>query len=385
LDLVFIFADGFSQFELAKYYWKTTFTTRISMKLIFFTILALNICHAAFSQRIVSNSYLPDVDEPFRRNKKMVENNFRVIRYYDCPDSFFSKSQCRCTVKEIYNDSGGIIKLQKGKNIDNGLLHYTVNYVSTTDTICEVIAVFTARYADSVPYFHIDTVVRGKNERKSIYPKEPNGGVYIKCSVYFDKGDNSIAHKVLRFDRNNVLREIYYPLGGNRPIIKSATDSVLTSISKTYYYHAYYQENEYHSFKKISLKGQILETGYSNITYNSGNDSQRTIYLYNDSSQLVYKYTVNDDNQVTQAEEYFYENSCLVKYRRNSDFRNTGENELRVYDADGQLLELTEKGSWHSDPIWRWNYIYEHGLQVRTDYFLNDKFLKSMHLKYGRD
>jgi hypothetical protein len=333
-----------------------------------------------FCQTIENNSYIADVDEPFQFNKELVKGNYRVSNIYTCPDTIFSKQKCICRTREIFNDSGRIVKLISGNDLDNSKINYIVSYISTNDSVCEVMSEFFSHYIDSVSTFaYYDPT---KKKTTVIYQREPKTkNIKIK-SILLYPTRSSLPDTIFRYDMSGQLKQIYYPLGNRKPV-KTWEDSAVSRDSKTFYSHFIFRENQYHSYATFSKKGRLLERGETNISNDSTAHIRRTIFIYDDSSRLIYKNAMDEKNSFIESEHFFYDSGVLIKHTIDRNLDDSVDNEIRIYNKAGKLLELFQKAEGYPYDTWKWLYIYQGLLQHRTDYFRTGKYQGSTFFIYS--
>jgi len=344
-----------------------------------FTILIFTF-NTVFCQRISYNGYESGIDEPFQFNKELIKGKYRLINIYSCSDTIFKKSKCVCESRELYNDSGRIIKLIVGSDLDSNKINYIVNFTSTTDSICQVTAEFFAQYIDRLSLFQdYDTI---QNKAFFIYPRDPKTkNVKIRSTLLYPTR-RYLPDTIFRYDITGKLKEIYYP-NGNRKILKEWSDSLINRDSKTFYFHSIFPENQYHSYATYSKKGIILDRGWTNISNDSTANTQKTIYIYDDSLRLILKNTVDEKNSFIESEHFFYDSGILTKHTIDRNLNDSVDNEIKIYNKDGKLLELFQKAANYPYDTWKWLYIYQGHLQHRTDYFRTGKYQGSTFFIYS--
>ena len=336
-----------------------------------------------FAQREVNNSYLFDIDEPFQFNINLKKWNYAIAEVFTCSDSVFNNQSCICTKREFYDTSGRLIKLLSGGDLMKNKIDYTVNYVTVTDTICEVITRFSAAYVDSISLsgqlFHYDSIINRKPAKQFIYPREKNNDIIIRSILEFDAGAG-LAKRILRYDVKGKLREIYYPTGNRKPT-KETIDTVMNGDFKIISFNYSYPENDYQQQIFYNSKGHIIERKHTNIS-NGKKNVEREIFVYNDKGNLIRKLTVNKNNIFIRDETFMYKDSILVTYTSDSNLEDSIPNELSVYDMEGNLIEALQRSSGYPYDMWRYKYFFEGSLHRRTDYYHNGNFFRSTIFRY---
>jgi hypothetical protein len=333
-----------------------------------------------FGQKVVENTYFPDVDEPLQFNYELSKTKFRIIENYSVSDTNFKVANSACSRREFYDDSGRLFKLVSGLDIDRKKIYYIVNYTSTSDTVCHVLTEYMAKYVDSLSLFMYDTIIKGKYKRNDIYKRELDGNLIVNSIVRYETG-KTLPKIIERFDRDGSLKQIYYPLG-NRIPLREWTDSLFANETKTVFYNAIYRENEYYACDKYSRKGLLLESGYSNYTPNSTPDIQNTIFIYGDSSMLLFKHSYGPNNVFRQSERFIYQDGILRKRILDYDPNDNIDNKTWIYNAKGQLIERHNTSTNFQRSDWKWVYIYKNDLQVRADYYFKQEYSYSTHFIY---
>jgi hypothetical protein len=354
------------------------------LKIFVFIIYTMFLRNNAISQRIYPNNYLRNVDEPFQFLPEAKMAHYHSMSIYKCQDSVFKKSECTCTEKDIINDSGRVIKMILGNDIEKGEINYTINYLTFSDSICTVITEYTAHFIDSTFDFMYDTTINKKRKKVSIYDREANNDLIIKSILIFKvQNELKLPDTVFRFSRTGQLKEIYYPLGNKKPL-QEWNDSSTTSTSKTKFHNEIFKDHESHEYAVYSKKGLKLEEGYSNrnIPEKNFTDIRRTIFIYIDSSKLLAKHTIGANNQFIQDENFFYDNENLSKYTLKNNLYDSIENEVKLYNNKGQIIEKLERANGYPYDLWQYFYAYKKNLQASTFCYRNKKFLWSIFFLY---
>lgn len=343
------------------------------------SVILLFLTLPAFSQRVVANTFFFDVDEPPQRNTGLAKSTFRILKMYSCPDSVFNNNSCNCTKIEYFNDSGEVKRLISGSSIEKGKIDYEIRYTFSGDSFCESLTEFYPAYIDSVELFKVDSVIKGKARRVEIFPRQKNGRMVVR-SVFLFSSKHTLPDEVRRYDTKGILREISYPLG-NRIPRKEWTDTLVTDLDSTITFNQIFKENTYNSSTKFSRKGTILESSYTNHTFPDYKDYQRTIYMYDDSARLVFKYSLNANNSFINSVTYKYEGKYLVAIHTDNNLFDAVDNEIKKYDIQGNVIDWFQRSNYY-DKTWRNIYSYKNGLQSREDYYYNNEYQKSTFFIY---
>jgi hypothetical protein len=348
------------------------------------TILIVLFRPGAIAQREVNNSYLFDIDEPFQFNKHLIRHNYRMVELFNCPNTIFNEQLCTCTKREAYDTSGRLVQLISGNDLRKNKINYSVTYQLVTDSVCEIITRFSAAYVDSMgrssSLFTQDTIINQKSVKQFLYPREKNNDIIMRSILQFDDDHTSLAKKISRFDVKGKLTEIYYPLGNIRPL-KVIVDTSVNGKFKTISYKQVFNDNEFDDQISYNDEGLILERKFVNIRNGRAN-FDREINVYNDRKKLIRKLTVDENNAFIREETFFYSDSILTKYILTSNPEDSVPDVRKIYDREGNLIELFEGSTASHKNDWLYKYYFENQLQQRTDYYHNSTFWKTTFFKY---
>lgn len=352
------------------------------MKVILLVLLSFLISPVLCSaQRIVRNVF--DFDLLKTYGKEVISSGYRVIKTYKCPDPVFDEKKCTCERKEVINEGGKVIKLIAGNNVTANNINYQIAFQYVNDSLCYALTEYKARYVDSLHPYHHDTIIKGKLVYLSPYKREANGNLIIKSELHFHN-NSSLPLVANRYDAKGKLQEIYYPVGKLEPS-RAWVDSVITVDSKTYYSHSLFSAYERHSYNKYSLNGVLLETSYIILSNNARPSINKTIYVYNDSMQLVNRYGVGADNIVYQSEKFYYQNGKVIKHVIDKNEGDGVEDEVNIYDEDGQKIGWLERSGSYPSRVNEWKSYFKDKMLFRTDYLSDGECYESVFLFYSKN
>jgi hypothetical protein len=150
---------------------------------------------------------------------------------------------------------------------------------------------------------------------------------------------------------------------------------------KTISYKEIFENNELDDEISYNDEGLILERKLVNISNGTAN-MDREINVYNVRKKLIRKLTVDENNAFIREETFFYSDSILTKYLLISNPEGSVPDVRKIYDREGNLIELFQGSSSSYRNDWLYKFYFENQLQQRTDLYHNGTFWKTTFFKY---
>jgi hypothetical protein len=329
---------------------------------LFFTII--------YSQRIIDNSLLNDIDDYNESDIFMPKLKLSTLELYSCQSNQNSKDSCLLFWIKKYDESGRLIEQIKGNNLDKNEIDFEVKYQKLSDTLFESITKY-PKTSQKVPEnMFIDTLIKGKKQRICLYKRDREQNIVMR-SLYRINSNNDISN-IKRFDLDNKLIDIYYPWGSRKPKIEW-TDTLVGEYENIITYNAIFEENKYKSINIFDKKKRLIESSYSNSTFAGGsNDVVRKIFVYDEQNHLIIITTVDENNQLISVERYYYKKNILKRYTKSTDISNEFFNEDKHYDDFGNLTYfLSRPSAPENSNVWKY-YINEKGLCEKREFYVNN-------------
>jgi len=339
-------------------------------KLFLFTciILYYTIC---FSQRVVNNLTLFDIDDSYNEIDSVVlKNNLFAVNAYRCNKGEDSKDSCVLYSKKTYDKSGRLIELTKGDNLTQNNVDYIVSFKKLSDLLFEASVKYPPDSKMIPDDFYIDTVIKRTPKRVCLYKSDKNKYIYVR-SVYTLDSNGSLKD-IKRYDLDNKLVHVYYPFGDRKPK-KEWSDVSVGKQDSTVIHHSIYDENEFTSYNVYSKKGKFIEARSVNNTFSNGYSSViRKIIIYDSEGQPIIRTTVDENNQLVSEERFYYNGNVLVKYTEDDNVNDSILREEKIFNVAGQIV-LYKSYNKYSGSITMWKYYYDgKGLLKKDEYFLNE-------------
>ncbi len=201
----------------------------------------------------------------------------------------------------------------------------------------------------------------------------------VRSLYYVDKHDEV---KIERYDLDNKLQQIFYPVGKSE-YKAEWTDSVVTSRGKTITYHAVFPENEFTSGSIYDKSGRLLETFFINKGLaDLKEEVSRTLFVYDTAGNTIKKIDLDGNNRFISEERYYYNNKDVVRYTMDYDLLDNDVNEERIWNNNGSLI-LTRSKPLYSDTETTWKYFFrKDGLRERAELYKGGQYLSTKIYKY---
>lgn len=334
----------------------------------------------AYSQRIVENSLINDVDDYDLSDTAIIKHNLHTIDLYSCRGGDTTKlNSCTLYAQQRYDSSGKLIELIKGENLKQNQVDLIVQYKKINDSLFESIAIYPPS-SQRIEDCSIDTIINGQSKKVSHYKRDKNNNLVMR-SLYTINKDAQVAY-INRYDLDNNLIEVYYP-SGRRVIKKEWTDTVRTKYQKIIDYHVMYKESNYEQRTVTNNNNKIVEWSYFNTSFvNDSKDIQRSVTIYNEQNNPVIKETFDENNQFLSEERFYYKGDIMVRYTEDENLQDSILNEEKIADESGRII-MSRSRSNDSNKTTTWKYyFFPLGLNQKNEYYINDKLVATRIFKY---
>ena len=332
------------------------------------------------AQRITQNEFVSVLDELFDSRDTMIGNRgFNVVNKYECMNC--KQQACILKSQKIFDKSGKLIKYKQGKDLITGNIEYEVTFKTLSKDVYEGTAVF---ISDIPKPFFIDSVVSGKRTNYLLYKKNEIGILSVKSIYYADSNIKGMAQKIERFDSDNNLVEVLYPLGNRLPKIDSfstligLTDSIIRRYIE-------YSENCVDTKWIYNKNGKLIETIVVNKTFeNKDAEYTKEVFIYNEQYLPAFIIGLDEQNKFLYEKRLYYNKGKLRHYIEKYDTLEKGDSENEeVWNLKGQKIISRFKHVGYSD-AWYYEY-YPSGLTKRIKWFKNDKMGNCWFFSYAKD
>jgi hypothetical protein len=278
------------------------------MKVIFNSIvliIAILVYRPGYSQRIVSNSLLFYIDDSYVETDTMVsKNNLTIADCYRCLKNTNGDDSCILVSQTAYDKAGRIIELLRGDNLSNKQIDFVVSYKWLSDTTMESIVKYPPSSTMLPESYYIDTLIKGSKRRIYLFKTDKNKDIHVRSVYSMDA--SGFWKEIKRYDLNNKLVEIYFPMGNNVPkqnwseMAVSNYDSIITE-SWDYGDYIIRSKNVY------SKKGALKEV-WDMTRWSGRSDSSitRSVCYYNENGHLSVKNNIDQDNQLLSEIRLYY-------------------------------------------------------------------------------
>jgi hypothetical protein len=331
-----------------------------------FIILTITVLFGlpVFSQRVVNNALIPDIDNYYFYTDTMVaKSNLNTVVCYRCWKKSNGEDSSIFTGETTHDKKGRLTRM-----IQPG---FTVNYKWLSDSILESMADYPPG-SNMLEYFYIDTLIKGRTRRVCLYRADKNKHIQVR-SVYV-MGSN-MWREIKRYDQDNKLVEINYPLGNVvakekqywQETVNGKYDSVVTS---NYLYDDYVNRSRKIYSKTGKLK-EVWEIG--RMLGRSDSSIIRSLRFYDADGRLIVQDDVDLDNQLTAELRIYYKDGKLIRYTSDDNFNDSLFAEQKMYNSAGQIIYAS-----NYNPVSRSNFIYKYlfddrNLLIRQEFYINDQ------------
>lgn len=339
-------------------------------RLLLFTGIIL-CCALCFSQRVVNNKFLFDIDNSYNEvDTVLLKNNLFTVTTYRCNKSDGSKDSCVLYSQKTYDKSGRLIELIKGDNLTENKVDYIVSFKKLSDLLFEAIVKYPPDSKMIPDNFYVDTVINKAPKRVCLYKRDKNNYIIVRSVYTLDSNSNLIDIK--RYDSDNRLVHIYYPFGNRKPK-KEWSDVSVSKQDSTVIRYVLYEENEFITHYVYNKKGRITEAKEVNNTFSNGDSSFiRKIIIYDSDDKQIIRTTVDEHNQLVLEERFYYRGKNLVRYTEDVDLNDNHLQEEKIFNEAGKLT-LYKSYNRYSGSLTVWKFYYDdNGLLVKDEYFLDE-------------
>lgn len=340
-------------------------------------IVAILLCKSGYSQRIVDNKLLFYIDDAYIETDTMVSKiNLKTADCYRCIKNDNGDDSCILITKTRYDSAGRIIELIKGNDLDKKQIDFVASYKWLTDTSMESIVKLPTGSTMISGNFDIDTIIKGKKKTICLYKADENKDIYVR-SVYSMHG-NGFWTEIRRYDLNDKLVEIYFPLGRNvakrtwTEVAVGKNDSIIT------------QSWDYDSYI-IRSKNVYSKKGVLKEVWSQGQEDSfvfRSVHYYNDNGQLIVKNDIDQDNRLLSEERSFFKDKKLIRYTRDNDFNDSLFAEQVIYNNCGQPAYSSNYNSINGQNFIYKNFYDARHLLVRREYYINEDLQEYLRYEY---
>jgi hypothetical protein len=343
-------------------------------------VMMIILQNKAFTQRIVENRLINDVDDYNLSDTAIIKHNLHTIDLYSCTGSDTTKlNACILYAEQRYDSSGRLIELIKGENIKQNKIDFTVHYRKINDSLFESIATYLPT-SSLIAGYYIDTAINGESKKISLYKRDKNNNLVMR-SLYKIKKDEQVDY-INRYDIDGNLVEVYYPFG-RRMIKKEWTDTVRNKYQKITDHYVMYKENNYEERTVTNNDNKVVEFTYSNVSFLDGyKDIQRSVTIYNEQNNPVIKETFDENNKFLSEEKYYYNGDIMVRYTEDENLQDSILNEEKIADERGRIIiSRSHPSDSNKTTTWKY-YFYPIGLNEKNEYYVNDKIVATRIFRY---
>lgn len=346
------------------------------MKIVFNFVLAgiaVLVSNPCNSQRVLTNTILLYVDDFYVDADTIVaNNNLTTAACYQCLKNN-GKDSCVLVSQARYDKSGRIIELIKGSDLKTKLIDFIVSYKWFSDTTMESVSRFLPGQTILPDNYYVDTVIKGKQKHMSLFKTDKDGNIYIRSIYLMNPGGG--WKEIKRFDLNNKLVEIYFPVGCIQPkqnwteVTVGDYDSIVT-INWAF-------DNYINRRKVIYSPKGILKEVWDWTKWADRKDSTvpRTVHYYSDIGNLIAKYDIDMDNRILSETKLYYKDKKLIGYTSDHNFNDSLFDEQRRYNSIGQIIFSSECNSYNAE-CFVYKYFYDdRNLLMRKEYYVNDELI----------
>jgi hypothetical protein len=309
------------------------------------------------AQRIVFSYSLNDIDDVYDFvDTATLKRGFHILDLYTCQGNSFNKDSCIHYAHQQLDSAGRLIELIKGDDLAKKDIDYWVQYKKLSDSTYETLVKYPPRSKMISDLIFIDTMIKGKFQHLSLYKKDKEGNIVMRSLYYTDKYDET---KIERYDLDNKLQQIFYPVG-KRERKAEWVDSVVTDRDKTVRYHTKFPEHEYIWSNVLSKEGRLLETWYVNKGSGSLNEGfSKTMYIYDTAANPIIKILLDENNRFISEERFYYKNKIVMRYTKDENLLDNEVNEEKIYDDNGRLIIARSRLYYSvSEPETTWKYFF---------------------------
>ena len=343
-------------------------------------IFFLGAINLGFSQIVVKNTLIPEIDFDFKEvNKALSRAHYSQLKCYRC--AHCNKDSCKLVWEKNYDVNGRILQFIKGSDLNRNKIDFTCAYRRFNDSLFESIVTFPPGSA-TIPWnFYIDTVINNTPRHVALYKHNEKNALYVRSRYFLN--DNGDIDSIRRYDIENKLVHLYLPLGEPENAKKewqqvsvNTNDSVI-SRSETY------EATTFSTFWRFSRSGLIKEKTFAHGGL-SGLDSidQKEYFYYNSKNELIAKLTTDLSNHITIEERYYYNHGKLARYTKDDWLEDTVIKEEKIYDEKSNLILYRDYNRFNSQ-MFTWKYKYSDGnLLTKLEFYINDNIEYCEQYKY---
>lgn len=336
-----------------------------------FLFFCTNLCCAiCFSQRIVNNTFLYDIDDSYSETDTvLIKNNIFVVKACRSSKTDDSSDSCFFYSQKTYDKSGRLIEWVKGDNLSENKIDFIVSVNRISDYLFEATVKYPLGSKMIPENFYVETLIKRTPKIVCLYKTDKNKNIFVRSVYTLDSNSNLIEIK--RYDLGNKLVHIYYPFGSRKPK-REWSDVSVSKQDSTVIHHVLYEENEFISHYVYNKKGKMIETKEINNTFSNGyNSFLRKIIIYDSDDQPIIRTTMDETNQLVAEERFYYRGKNLVRYTEDVDINDSLLQEEKIFNEFGKLV-LYKTYNRYSGSLTEWKFYYdENGLLIKDKYFLD--------------
>jgi len=334
---------------------------------------------SAIAQRVVYNYSLDDIDDANNfMDTATVCHGYHTLDLFSCQGSQFNDS-CFHLARQEYDSVGRLIQMVKGDDLANKKIDYWIQYKKITDSSYETLVKYPPSSTMISNLFFLDTVINNKYQHFSLYKKDKAGNVVVRSLYYVDK-HNEV--KIERYDLDNKLQQIFYPIGRGE-YNAEWTDSIVTNLGKTVTYHNVFPKSEYTSSTVYDKDGRVLETFYINKGFaDLKEDVSKTLFIYDTAGNTIKKIALDGNNRFISEERFYYNSKNIVRYTMDYDLLDNDVNEEQIWNNNGSLILIRSRPLYSKTEI-VWKYFFRNdGLRERAELYKDGQHKATKVYKY---
>jgi hypothetical protein len=283
------------------------------------------------------DEYLGETDSAIKRN------GVKESLCYQCFTRSEKSDSCSIRSVKLYDTLGRLVKAKEGNDISNGQISLFSSYDHIGSNLLKVTKKYFPAALNDPLYNHLQIYNIQGAIIGAKFPKSRDGSITINID-YFFKSNGSILKK--RYDYKRRLIDTTLSESQKSQSTKVPNDSTINNFSKTYTYiyndSSHFQLQLRQSFNNSGkiIEKIIIEFDAKKLLILS---SQKTIYLYDISGNLIKEILLTSDNIFSHEKTYrFDENGRLSAV---TDDNPELKKEVS-YDNEGRIISIKI-----SDPI----------------------------------
>lgn len=306
-------------------------------------------------------------------------NRITYMEEYYSRDQEEKLKKMKLVRKSKFDTAGRIVNCVVGSDINLGKVDIVMSYNLVNDTTIRQVAKISYDKVKSLPVFFSDENIKETKLEKLVFGHNQDSFVTVQSKFYGAQGSTPV--RIERFNKDNRLFQIWYPLGLEEPkIVNSDTfrnersNRVATTIFE-------WRQSKTKVIKEFNSRGElVMEINASKRTSDSTYSYSTEYYFYDQVGRIIRINRSDGDNQLKSTYEYHYKGEVLARFDRFDEPDSTPA-VTKIYDEITGKLNTSEDRTGKNIIQLRYKY-NSLGLVEQIDEFKNHKRVSMRLFKY---